>query len=366
MRILLISPAYPPAVGGAATFSRIIASLVSQDSRMTHFYLLTERMKGEPTHSTQGNLTILRLLPNRLSRPSTTFAYHALSWAATELFFSLRLHAIVKRYNIDLVHFHTRYQGPLFRRAIGTLQRPRIAELQDKLTAGEQLRVLSDWLVCCGEGVQRHAIATGYPQDKLSLIPVPIESIPPARLLTLEQLVLDIPAAKQPYILYVGDISSRKGVYELLAAIADWEDRPDDLRLLIVGINRDGKAFTQVADNYAWLTVTGHLKHIQVQTLMRHAAMVVLPSKSEGLPRVMVEALLQDCKVVAPPNIPEFDREMPEFVFPTITPDAIREKIEAVYTNPQHPNYPVEKHKPQAVADAYMTVYEQVVQLNHL
>ena len=64
---LIITPLYPPAVGGAATYySQIAAEMVGRD-QIRALTILTERFPGQPRVRQEGNLA---LAPSALT-PST-------------------------------------------------------------------------------------------------------------------------------------------------------------------------------------------------------------------------------------------------------------------------------------------------------
>ena len=55
---------------------------------------------------------------------------------------------------------------------------------------------------------------------------------------------------------------------------------------------------------------------------------MVLPSRSEGLPTVVLEAVALGSKVICPPGIPEFDEHMPHFVLSEVSADAIANALD--------------------------------------
>src|SRR5690606_36235357 len=110
MRILLLTPLYPPAVGGAATYFSHIVPRLEADAAIEKLVLLTEQMPGEPETLTAGKLTILRLLPRRVSE-KRPFLFHALTYLQTQRWFQQKLARLVAAHQIDLVHFHTRFRG---------------------------------------------------------------------------------------------------------------------------------------------------------------------------------------------------------------------------------------------------------------
>ena len=90
---------------------------------------------------------------------------------------------------------------------------------------------------------------------------------------------------------------------------------------------------------------------------MRGAEMVVLPSRSEGLPTVVLEAVALGTKVICPPGIPEFERYLAQYVLPEVSADAIVRTLDAVWHCDDLPLYPLSEHSVPNVVEALVKVY---------
>ena len=91
------------------------------------------------------------------------------------------------------------------------------------------------------------------------------------------------------YCLYVGALSSRKGVDELLNALVGVDTRlvvagdgpqRDELELLAQQLGLSGRVF-----------FLGSVSRVQLPELYRRAAMLVLPSRADAMPFVLLEAM---------------------------------------------------------------------------
>jgi len=111
-----------------------------------------------------------------------------------------------------------------------------------------------------------------------------------------------VPGAVQR-ILFVGNLSERKGVSDLLAALA----RPGfDTQRVVVDIAGGGDVAAYTAQARAlglqdWVHFTGWLDQPGVARLMARADLLVLPSYDEGLPLVILEAMANGVAVVCSP-----------------------------------------------------------------
>ncbi len=361
MRPLIISPLFPPAVGGAATYFGQLASRLASDPRVSRLTLLTEQTSGYPQRDEQGKLTILRLLPPRLGIPARPYLWHAASFIHTQLWFARHLPKLVQHEQIELIHFHTRYRGRLFYRALSRSTVPVVADLRDKLTDPAQLALVSQRLMCCCEGVRNFALAGGYPAARLRLVPMafsPPRSPDAAEVQLIRQR---FGIGDSPYLLFLGDITENKGVLELLPAFAQWHVRHPQVQLLLAGMNRLGDSFLKIAAATPDARYLGSVPHATALALIAGAEIVLLPSRSEGLPRVILESIALGRRVLAPPDIPEFDRHIPDYTLPEVTVPAIAARLEQIWRLPPPPSFPVEDHHYPRVISQILNVYQELL-----
>lgn len=362
LSIMIITPLYPPAVGGAATYFGDIVPALAQRPRIDHIFVLTERLPGSPRRATDGRITVLRLLPTRLSRSQRPWLIHAATYVLTQLWFSLFLPALARRRKIDLIHFHTRYGGRHFYNALKRAGTPVIADLRDKLTDTGRLIGVADRVICCGEGVLRHSLDCGYPEEKSRLIPIAFTppSRPSAAQLSEARRRYDL--GDNPFLLYVGDITVDKGIYELVDAYLDWRGAAAGPRLIMAGVNREGERFSSLVNNTRGVQYLGHLPFSDVCSLMAAAEVMILPSRSEGLPQVILEAISLGTKVICPPSIPEFQRLLPDVSLPQVNIQAIVDKLRLVWGSDERPSYPFDAHELGLVVDRLLDAMLETIE----
>ena len=361
MRPLIITPLFPPAVGGAATYFGQLASRLAARPQVARLTLLTEQASGLPPREEQGKLTILRLLPQRTSIPTRPFLWHATSYAQTQLWFARHLPGLVREEEIDLIHFHTRYRGRLFQRALAHSRVPVVADLRDKLSDPAQLAHISHRLMCCCEGVRDFAFSGGYPESRLRLIPMAFTPPQPPSIEVVQRIRRDFDIDDRPYLLFLGDINANKGVLELLPAFAQWHTRHPDVQLLLAGMNRLGSRFLDEMQATPAARYLGSVSHESALALISEAEIVLLPSRSEGLPRVILESLALGRRVLAPPGIPEFEHHIPDYTLPEVSISAIITTLERVWNSPPRPLFPVEAHRYPRVVTQILNVYRELL-----
>ncbi|HEY77314.1 MAG TPA: glycosyltransferase family 4 protein, partial [Thermoflexia bacterium] len=205
------------------------------------------------------------------------------------------------------------------------------------------------------------AIASGFPAERTALVPIPFDPPEVPSPQQVDAVRQRYGLGRDPYLLFVGDITYSKGVYDLLEAYSHWRPAHPEVRLVFAGVNREGRQFLQQVRQTAGATFLGHIPHRDVLALMRGAEIVVLPSRSEGLPRVILEAVAMSTRVLCPPSIPEFGRHLPEFVLPEVSPEAIVETLEAVWNHEAVPSYPLSAHEVDRVVARLAEVYREVM-----
>ena len=361
MRPLILTPLFPPAVGGAATYFGQIASLLADHPDIAHLTLLTEQAPGLAVREEQGKLTILRLLPRRVSIPTRPYPIHAATYGQTQFWFYRNLPKLVQNETVDLIHFHTRYRGRFFYDALARSRVPVVADLRDKLSDSAQLARVSRLLMCCCEGVRAFALAGGYPADRVRTIPVAFDPPTPPDPAAIGAVRAKYGIADAPTLLFLGDMNQNKGVLELLPAFNRWRVHHPDVTLLLAGVNRLGRGFTDLVATTPNARYLGGVSHIDALALIADARIVLLPSKSEGLPRVMLEALSLGKRVLAPPDIPEFQRYIPDYVLPEVSVSAIVETLDRIWDSPPPPPFPIEHHRFGTIVSQILDVYQELL-----
>ncbi len=155
-------------------------------------------------------------------------------------------------------------------------------------------------VVCCSEGIRRELIDDfGLPPRQVATIHNAV--VGPQALADLDRDPQDpwLAASEDPVVVTVGRLHAQKDQATLLRAFAKvLERRP--ARLLILGEGEDRAALEALAER---LGIAGrvHLPGYVFDALacMKAAALFVLSSRYEGLPTVLIEALLCGLPIVS-------------------------------------------------------------------
>ena len=132
---------------------------------------------------------------------------------------------------------------------------------------------------------------------------------PRARVVTIPNAVR-LPPVVRPadggplQVVFLGEIGERKGAFTLIASWAKLATDPavlGDARLLLAGDRQVERARAMVAEHGIAdsVTVRGWLTPVEVAELLNRADVLVLPSRSEGQPMAVLEAMAHGVAVIA-------------------------------------------------------------------
>lgn len=105
-----------------------------------------------------------------------------------------------------------------------------------------------------------------------------------------------------PVLLYAGYLARRKGAYELIEAFSRIRRRFPDALLVMCGGGSEKTQLRSMADELgigAGLIMNGEVPPKQMNKWMKASDMLVLPSYTEGMPNVVMEAMACGLPVVA-------------------------------------------------------------------
>jgi glycosyltransferase involved in cell wall biosynthesis len=155
-----------------------------------------------------------------------------------------------------------------------------------------------DQFVCVSAGVAQHCRQRGYPPSKLTVIPngVDWESFASAR--PIDPRELGLPAGRRA-IVFVGRLDIQKGLDELLAICPQLMTAAPDHDLVLVGDGPERSALARQAES---LGIAPRVYfagwRADVPAILAAAEMLVLPSRWEGMPNVVLEAMAAGKPVV--------------------------------------------------------------------
>ena len=358
MRVLLVSPLYPPQVGGAAGYVRTLVEQMPGLERVELIRVLAPLSIGSTLVQRHGArvMVLSALFPAGASK----YGLRSIGFAWNQAVFFLLIPFFSRIWRIDVVVFHSRFSMIKGRRQHRVLSYvlPLICQgifVWDIRCPGEVPRHAGRFaaVLCASQSVFQKA-RQWWPEDRCFLTGVPFTLAP------VSSDGGDGVRRFRPYACYVGDVHAGKGIPELVAAWGRTR-RQDKLRLVLVGPNRMGTQLNNLLADRPDIEYLGPLPHEQALAVLDNAELLVYPSHSEGLPRTCLEGLALGKRVVLPPGVPEFQEHCAEFVLDRVTPDAIAETVERVLASPKVPHYPLEQHDSARVVGRFVESLAQIL-----
>jgi len=142
------------------------------------------------------------------------------------------------------------------------------------------------------------AVHAGIPQNRLLLIRGGIDPEPLRRAVAVDRTMLGLKPSDR-IVLWVGRLDPVKGLRILIDSFVSVVTRPD-VRLLLVG---GGPLLRELTEAVAILSVKDRVMLLgprtDVPSLLRAADVFVFPSRTEGLPNALMEAMAAALPIVA-------------------------------------------------------------------
>ncbi|MFQ5736841.1 MAG: glycosyltransferase [Thermodesulfobacteriota bacterium] len=339
LRILYIISIMPPYAGGAAVDYGIFVRGFNGrrfSSSVEKITVLTERGCRKDYGP---SVEVRDILFNYDSAQSKSFLKQAANY--------LMILAYILCGRHDVVHIHARY---VYARRIGRvlwaalmLSRSRaVVDIRDRFY--DNFGWGPSFLVCSDSLKEYYSWIKGA-----AYIPVP---------LALPEVERRKPAGR--HMAYFGTIAANKGVIELIEGFKRYSDGNDNgVELHIYGANSMGERFTREVDAHPRIRYFGAIPNPEVLHKIPGYHAVVLPSRSEGMPRVCLETIYCGRIIVCHRNIKRIIPCIPEeFVIEEITPaefERVFASIEGV-TSVSY-DYDFTIHRPESVCVKLLAHY---------
>jgi starch synthase (maltosyl-transferring) len=164
-------------------------------------------------------------------------------------------------------------------------------------------RATSQWVdryVCVSRAVADFSIhEAGLPPDKIAVVPngIDVTDYPCPRPADLRALGIE---EHRKVVTYVGRFAAQKGLHWLLSTAPDWLGQAKDCDLLLVGTGPEQAELERAAE-CSGLSDRIHFAgwRADVPAILAASRLLVLPSRWEGMPNVVLQAMASRLPVVA-------------------------------------------------------------------
>jgi glycosyltransferase involved in cell wall biosynthesis len=163
---------------------------------------------------------------------------------------------------------------------------------------------ISNWVVVLGDK-DRDLVETelGVSADRLSVVPNAVPA-PPHKPYVAADALAQVSATGSVHILFLGNPSRRKGVHDLIAALAEPPLRDMDWHVTVAGGGDEIATFretTHAAGLSERVDFTGWVGRAETMALLESADILVLPSYAEGMAMSVLEGMSYGLCVVCTP-----------------------------------------------------------------
>jgi glycosyltransferase involved in cell wall biosynthesis len=219
-----------------------------------------------------------------------------------------------------------------------------ILDIRDKGVSGNGLKRF-DCVIAASRSIADN-VARYVPLTDLMMVPIPHAMLAPP-----------IPPTDLPsqFFLFVGTIRHLKGVDVLLDSYRDYREAGGVIPLILIGPIVDSTFADEVG-----VMFLGPRSPNFVAGAMRQCALLLLPSRSEGLPHVCLEAIDLKIRFLVGPGIPELHEYCPGNVMREVTKDEILARLHHPEMVPVASGYDLTPHTPKLIAAQLAKLYEEL------
>lgn len=352
LQLLVLTPLFPPAVGGASELFRILTEVWQLEASVEQVIVLTEREgKRNPLRQIRGKTVVHRRLPatRRVRRKLDHFLVASRLWKYA-LLTAMVAWYLGRQKSRPVLLIHGQYARKTFLKALKLLGARVVVLLSDHFRPPEDLADC-DAVICITESVHERAKAKLSGTCEIHYVPLPLE--PPQA----HPRTSSAAATNAPYFLFLGGISKLKGVDVLLEAFRAFRQDHPEHRLFLAGPVCDPLL---LRSDCPGVTFLGEVDHQAALGLIEQAEALVLPSRSEGLPRVCLEAIALGTKVICPPGVPELQRACPDWIVQAVTVQDVLEKLGQAVKSPFRTSYDIQNHDSRLVGRRILEICAEV------
>ena len=352
MEILYLTRLFKPFTGGAATEYDFYFKNLIKMKKINSIDILSCRNNAKPAvESFNANYTYRSIIDfHKYNQKLKKILFFILSFLSS-LFTYLNFY-IIKGKKYDIIQIHSDFLflkgGKYLNYSIYIfkfLAKRSVLDIKDLSSYPKKDIGFDNYLV--NSLNTYNCIKKFIPKEKISLIYSPL-------------IIKNLKSIKPIYgnILYLGSISKQKGINELLSAMTlIIDDYPE------VILNLYGEEFFKF--NYKKNTrYHGPVSHGRALRLIKKCEILVLPSFSESLPRVALEAMYLKKKILISRCAPELNEILNnKFLIKNINKNEIANKLINLLKLKKKSayNYDFNRHKDKIIIQQFYSLYENLL-----
>lgn len=308
--LTVLTPKYPPDTGGAARYFDLITDFLVEEEDVQDVSVVTTTQPDLPKVENDGNISVYRVLPDTaVDSPVNRLARFLLKQVI--LLIVLGILAVLPGRRVVQTHSTVLYAGRhrfnvVLDSWIALLQCFSsvvfILDLRDQYTIPGRTRGVYAF-ICASESIRDRLPSNSVNSTKVVNLPVPIDITGIREHAVETTMNAELPSS---YVCYVGDISSRKGTNALVNAASS---RSPSTHLVLVGEPVDVAARDLLQSLPDGVTYLGSLSHEETLQVIDKASALILASESEGMPRVVLEAITLGTPIALSATVSELESD---------------------------------------------------------
>lgn len=271
MRLLIVTPKYPPQFGGAAYVFSLIAEHLKDK---TEVLVLTSSGKRIIETETRNGIKVVRLFPY-FEKFYIKLLMLPITFLLTFSFFLLNFR------KFDIVETHTVGELSVFSQFFSKIFRKKLVKhVIDMGTPPFLLKhPMAEKYICCGQTIANKFRRIGISDDRITDIHLPI----------IRSAKEKEPNNTIRRFAFIGEISERKGVHDILAVLSSIKE---DFEMLFIGTGPLQEILKERNKSDSRIKYLGLLGHEKVIEILKTTDALLHPTYSDVLPLSILEAMM--------------------------------------------------------------------------
>lgn len=271
MRVLIVTPKYPPQFGGAAYVFSLIAEHLKEKIGIS---VLTSSEKGLVNIENRNGVKVTRLFPY-FEKFYAKVIMLPLTFLLTLSFFLLnsRKFDVVETHTVGELCVFSQFFAKIFRKKL-------VKHVIDMGTPPFLLKhPMAEKYICCGQTIANKFRAIGINENRIEDIHLPI----------IRSAKEKEPNNTIRRFAFIGEISERKGVHDILSVMANVKE---DFELIFIGAGPLQEILKERNKSDSRIKYLGLLEHEKVIEILKTTDVLLHPTYSDVLPLSILEAMM--------------------------------------------------------------------------
>lgn len=357
--ITLYSPIYPPYRGGGAEYIPWLQKIIASRAQRA-LCVVTESHPDRPRYDKVEGTVIHRTLVT-VANFNGSIVVRVFRYALQNVqYLGILRHAVAREGRVLWFHgalfIHVSVLPLLVRvvKAANGRHVKLVLDIRDPAIPGQRLRHLAffDEIISCCRRTDEQLSRSGYEAGSFWTIPVPCPKTGEVEA-KLPERFIGSGLEETGFFLVPHGIRTNKNFPLIFRVWRRLYEMGHAQKLLVVGsvVNWDSGYQDEV--DAGRLVIGGEISNDEVRMLMKHATLVFVIGRTEGLPRSVLEAIDVGALTTLPAGVPEFQEHDSDIVVDVTDEYEGAKKVANIIETQRRPIYDISCHREDNVARQY-------------